>query len=558
MLRRGLLLAVAALFLAPSARAADPILPLAQVKPGMKCTGLSVLRGTTISQFGVEVLDVLGTDTTFSGPRILIRVSGPAIDATGIGPGFSGSPILCPGAGGALANAGAISEGLGEYGNKVALATPIEEVLTDAPAAAARVSRRPEIARAARPLASPLSVSGVSAATLSLLQRAASRAGTPVFAAPPGPAGGYPPQPLVPGAAVGAALSSGDVAVSAVGTVAYRDGARLWAFGHPFDAVGRRSLFLQDAYIFGIINNPLGVPELGAQTYKLASGGGNVQGTITTDAVAAVAGTVGSVTPAVPLTVSARERGGRSVTLESRLADERALGYGAGLSLIGPLAASQALSQVLRSAPPVTLAMCVRFVVKGRSRPLGFCNPYFGVDPALFDLSDAAALVDSFDLAPLDLERARVSMRVRRGVTRDVLVSAALPDRVRPGQRVRARVVTLRRGGERRRLSFRFRLPRDLRPGRQTVVLAGNGGEDFSGDDLILVLSEALGEEFGGEGAAEPRSVRQLARRLAAFRRPLGIELRRKRRRPKVVYEAEDVSFEGSVRVSLRVVRAGR
>ncbi len=75
----------------------------------MRCTGLSVIRGTEISSFDVEIMDVIAPETGLSSARILIRVSGPAVDATGIGPGFSGSPIICDGR-----NAGAISEGLGE------------------------------------------------------------------------------------------------------------------------------------------------------------------------------------------------------------------------------------------------------------------------------------------------------------------------------------------------------------------------------------------------------------------------------------------------------------
>src|SRR5215218_11073871 len=112
------------LAVAPAALAADPIMPLSEVRAGMHCTGLSVIKGTEISSFDVEILDVIAAETGLSGPRILIRVSGPAVDATGIGPGFSGSPVMCDGR-----NAGAISEGVGEYGNHIALATPIEEVL---------------------------------------------------------------------------------------------------------------------------------------------------------------------------------------------------------------------------------------------------------------------------------------------------------------------------------------------------------------------------------------------------------------------------------------------
>ena len=36
-----------------------PIMPLSEVRPGMKCTGLSVIHGTEISSFDVEILDVI-------------------------------------------------------------------------------------------------------------------------------------------------------------------------------------------------------------------------------------------------------------------------------------------------------------------------------------------------------------------------------------------------------------------------------------------------------------------------------------------------------------------
>ncbi len=95
----------------------------------MRCTALSVVKGTEISSFDVEILDTIAPEQGLTGPRLLIRVSGPAVAATGVGPGFSGSPIYCDGR-----NAGAISEAIGDYGNFVVLATPIEEILADAPA----------------------------------------------------------------------------------------------------------------------------------------------------------------------------------------------------------------------------------------------------------------------------------------------------------------------------------------------------------------------------------------------------------------------------------------
>src|SRR4051812_46039811 len=90
--------AVAALFVpAGSALAAgDPIMPLWQVHAGMHCTGYSVVHGTEISSFDVDVIEVTGGEATQGSGNILISVSGPAVDATGVGPGFSGSPIYCP------------------------------------------------------------------------------------------------------------------------------------------------------------------------------------------------------------------------------------------------------------------------------------------------------------------------------------------------------------------------------------------------------------------------------------------------------------------------------
>ena len=88
--------AVAALLVpAAPAFAGDPTMPLWQVHAGMQCTGYSVIQGTTISPFDVQVLDVAAGEAAGIG-NILIAVSGPAVDATGIGPGFSGSPIYCP------------------------------------------------------------------------------------------------------------------------------------------------------------------------------------------------------------------------------------------------------------------------------------------------------------------------------------------------------------------------------------------------------------------------------------------------------------------------------
>jgi hypothetical protein len=548
--------AVLPLAAAQTAMAADPIMPLSDVHSGMHCTGLSVVRGTDISEFDVEVIDVLSAEPPLSGPRILIRVSGPAVDATGIGPGFSGSPVYCTDGSGTQRNAGAISEGVGDYGNHVALATPIEEILTDRPAPTPAGARRPgKAARTARPLVGPLTVSGVAPRTLRLLSRAAHRADRPLLAAPSGPIGGFPQQELRPGAAVAASLSSGDIALGAIGTVAYRDGDAVYAFGHPLDLLGRRALFLQDAYVFSVINNPVGVPDLGAVTYKLTSSGGHTQGAITTDADAAISGTVGPEPPSIPLRVVVQRAGGAVQTLDARLADERSLGLGAGMATVAPLAAGTALERLQRSIEPLTMSMCAKFGVSGRSKPLGFCNNYFFPDQALFELSEAAGMVDGYDLPPLPLTGMEVRMRVTPGVKDDVILDGSAPRRVTRGERIPVRLSLHRRRGEASTRVVQVTVPRSLRPGRHRLVLVGTG------EGASEAFAEALIDEFGflfgeeGSGPREPRSLRELAARLRAFHRPQGIVARFRKRGGALVYRSDDVLFEGRARIPVIVSR---
>src|SRR5688500_20203331 len=97
LLRRSLVPVLTMLVAAPAASAADPIMPLSEVRAGMRCTGLSVIRGTEPASFGVEILDVIAAEPGLSGPRLLVRVSGPAVDETGIGPGYSRSQCQCEG-----------------------------------------------------------------------------------------------------------------------------------------------------------------------------------------------------------------------------------------------------------------------------------------------------------------------------------------------------------------------------------------------------------------------------------------------------------------------------
>src|SRR3954452_19044009 len=395
---RSLAAAVAALLVpaAPAFAAGDPVMPLAEVQAGTHCTGYSVVRGTDISTFDVEVLDVVDGDPDETGPRILVQVSGPAVDATGIGPGFSGSPIYC---GGRAIRA--VSGAIREVGGKTVLATPIEQIVgtpVDAPskpaaqttrdaghASAKRAAWEGDLLARAKPLAAPLTISGVSPSIASALAATGQKLGRTVLAAPAGPLGSFPKQTLRPGTAVGTAYSSGDLRFGAVGTVSYVDGDKVWAFGHPLEDAGARALLLQDAYVFRVINNPVALGS--AMTYKLASLGHDV-GTLSNDSSNAVAGRTGALPHTVPVAVHARIKPspptpGAMSDIDTRVADEEAVDLPSGgswLTSVGPLAVVQASTNVLGATPGrVTGRLCVRIRISELKQPMRFCNRYVSI-----------------------------------------------------------------------------------------------------------------------------------------------------------------------------------
>ncbi|HEX7292859.1 MAG TPA: hypothetical protein VF250_17185 [Conexibacter sp.] len=497
---------------ASTASARDPITPLRDVHRGLHCTARTVVQGTTISEFDVDVLDVVA-DQDGTGARILVRVSGPAVAETGIASGFSGSPVYCPDANGAIGNAGAISATIGQYGEDVGLVTPIEQMLALPVKPPSGIRRAPRLLRAARALASPLVVSGLSPQLGQLVERAAAARHRVLVAAPAGPLATFPPQQLVPGASLAVGLSTGTIGLSAIGTVTFRDGDVVYGFGHPLEAAGRRALLLQDAYVFTVIGNPLDIGP--ASSYKLAAPG-HTLGTLTNDALAAVVGTVGKAPRTVPLTVrvSDADTGARLVQ-RTGLVDEVDLGDPDGqglLSAIAGLGVAQAVMTAYNGAPAQeTGRMCMTIHVRELPRPLRNCARHVTqeavdpVDPPPIAMSMADDLGAALDLVgharyrALHLRRIDVSVTIERGLRLASILDAHIAHRVvRPGQRVgvRLRVRLLR--GPLRTVRCTLRVPHGIRPGDRMVRISGTPVEGLGGGGGFFSLLEEL---FGGGGS---------------------------------------------------------
>jgi hypothetical protein len=300
-----------AAFFAVAARAdnSTPIMPLSEIKPGMKGEWHTVVSGTRIDSFPMRVV---GVANNFIGPdRPVIICEG--LDATNklTGPvaGMSGSPVYVDGK-----LLGAYAYGfLFPHDQDLFGVTPIEEMLEvekyppasdpwgsdqmasaagagnpqwlAAPAAGVNVPPLAEMQSVMKPLPTPLFVSGVSQHTLRLFQPELDKLGLEVMQAPSGSAGPMANTDLVPGAAVSGVLMSGDFDFAGTGTVTWREGNRILAFGHPFMQSGPTEMPMATAEILTVVNSV-------ERSFKLLNTG-PVVGTIYQDRLTAIAGEIG-------------------------------------------------------------------------------------------------------------------------------------------------------------------------------------------------------------------------------------------------------------------------
>lgn len=263
---------------------------LKDIRPGMKGYGRSVFVGTKADRFEVTVLGVL-KKAYFGNDLILVKLNGGPMTGRGANliEGMSGSPIYINGK-----IAGAFAFGYPFGKEPIGMVTPIEYMLDawdprlpskpssfyptstmdlEKPIAVGGKSygkvsidfsgQSPQPSSGDtltfRPLATPLMVSGMSEHALAYLTEALKPLNIRPVAGP-GLASDKSKVnvDIQPGSAVGCSFVTGDVDMTGVGTVTYRRGNRILAFGHPMmsnplmNGLGALNAPLTTAYIYDV------------------------------------------------------------------------------------------------------------------------------------------------------------------------------------------------------------------------------------------------------------------------------------------------------------------
>ncbi|MEW6227248.1 MAG: SpoIVB peptidase S55 domain-containing protein [Bacillota bacterium] len=302
---------------------------LADVKPGMKGTGKTVVEGTRIDTFDVEILGLLRGETA-TGDLVLVRVSGKPVEAAGgIAAGMSGSPVYVNGR-----LLGAIAYGYESADHYIGLVTPIEEmlkvfaaakrpvpaqaslsspirlqdrivrkvVLAASPEEAAHLAaERPDDTLVMVPAMTPVMTSGIPRRAFERLSRKLSPFG---LKAVQGGGGGVQADggeaSLEPGSAIGVQLVRGDVSVTAIGTVTYRKGNEALAFGHSLLGRGNSGYLATGASIHHVVSGDV-------MPFKVASPLG-IAGSIVQDRIHGVLVDLGKTPSTIPVNATVRDR----------------------------------------------------------------------------------------------------------------------------------------------------------------------------------------------------------------------------------------------------------
>jgi hypothetical protein len=295
------------------------IMPLREVKAGMKGTAWTVFQGSEPEAVPIEII---GLAKNMWGPNqdvILGKMGGKAV-RTNVAAGMSGSPVYINGK-----LVGAVALRLSVFSpDAICGITPIELMLeiNDFDKSRPEDARTPEKLLAGSrpaepgaqvaggfqtmvPIDSPLSFSGITDSALREFGPMFQGMGIHAVQAGGGGSGVHTNRPapgwehsLNPGDSVAGLLVDGDMSATVFGTVTYNDGKRVLAFGHPMFNLGPINMPMSRSDVVTVLASSY-------QPTKMANAT-DVVGSLRQDRHSGIMGVLGTTSEMIPVTMKVR------------------------------------------------------------------------------------------------------------------------------------------------------------------------------------------------------------------------------------------------------------
>jgi hypothetical protein len=346
----------------------DRFFPIEKVKPGMRATGYTVFVGSEPKPFELEILGVLKGFPNPQQSAVLSKLLGDELQHTGVFQGMSGSPVYIDGK-----LLGAIAFGYNFAKEPIAGITPIQHMIEvfeqkqgadqkdhqgveqprsvsfseiafnenspefaeylkglngprGAQAVAAPQGGFPsggrDLGQLLMPIATPLAITGVAPDVVARF--------APLFQS-----WGFAPvagvssaaditklkeadaNTLKPGSTVVVPLVRGDYSLAAAGTVTYRDGNRIYAFGHPFLQLGVSEFPMHEGEVVTVMSSA-------ASSFKVSFPTAMV-GTMRGDRSTGIFGELGVAPRMIPVEINLKTSRGSNQTYNFEVVVDRFL-----------------------------------------------------------------------------------------------------------------------------------------------------------------------------------------------------------------------------------------
>ena len=519
----------------------DLFMPVSEIKPGMKGTGKTVFHGTQIETFQVDIIDIVKGEGGIN-YFILANLSGDKIEeAGGISEGMSGSPVYIDDR-----LIGAVSYTWEMSEHNLCLITPIQEMLeifnlpynnSHATAQEYRTTNslyftgektekiivknflenntfqeaadREEIVF--YPIVSTVIISGIKGRSLDNLSSSLKKINLKPFQGAYGiekinfqEVGERLSNKIEAGSAIGIQLTRGDVNITSIGTVTYREGNRILALGHPFLKKGKVSFLLSAIYIYHSFPNIVMSFKLGSPL--------NLVGKVVQDREAGILAILNSYPPVIPLKIQVTE-------LNSGLSYQMGVQMINDYDLLEPLVSNitvQAIDNALDRIGAGTAQIDIEIKGKKEGQELFRKNMYYSSDDiAIQVITEIPEIIDLivnnyFEIVDLTAINIDIEIDTKKKICR--VEEVVLEDSsIKPGDYLEAKIKIRPFRGDLIEKTLTIHIPSDTPPGEALLMV--NGGGELNNYQ----------EEFVNSGTQDYKSLEEILKDISD--RPRGNQI---------------------------------
>ena len=492
-------------------------MPISEITPGMKGIGKTVFHGTQIETFQVDIIDIVKGEGGIS-YFILANLSGDKIEeGGGISAGMSGSPVYIDDRLiGAVSYAWEMSE------HNLCLITPIQEMLeifkfpydnyqTTAQEyminnflcfAGENTSKIimkntmennsfPELTDREEiifyPVVSPIIINGIKGRTLDRLNSSLKKFNLMTVQGIGfnenneinfQEVGESPSNKIEAGSAIGIQLTRGDVNITSIGTVTYREGDKILSLGHPFLKKGRVSLLLSAIYVYHSLPNMVMPFKLGSPL--------NLVGKVVQDREAGILAILNSYPRIIPLKIKVTD-------VNSGLSYQMGVQMINNYDLLEPLVSNITVQAIDNALDRIGIGTAqVEIEIKGerKGQELLRKNMYYSSDDiaiqAITEIPEIIDLIANNYFEIVDLTAINIDIKIDNKKKIGRIEEVVLEDSsIKSGDHLEAKIKIRPFRGELIEKMLTIQIPSDTPPGEALLMVNGGGELDNQQEESV-------------------------------------------------------------------------